>query len=446
MFKNIILFSVFLFCSVFLFSQTNPDNEKSEKTVKEIRTEKLLYGINSEILDLLKSLKDEKNSDFNEPLLQVLKETKNSKVKENIIDLYIDTEYFSADAEVFKIIEEKEYSAKNVVRKSIKYLSLSKPDKYKNDFLALLDSNDESYRSEAVKALSSTGDKQFTMKLIEHYENDESESVKLEILLNIGELKDPDSSEFLMKIIDDEYIDKTSRQYAIHSLGLIVDDEAFPLLMKTYEDPDPYIRSYALDAISKYKKNESEEILLQALKDDSWQIRKQAAVSASEYKNEKLVPLLIYKAVNDPAEPVRIESVKALSAIGSQQSLSFLREKASEKKAAVSLRKLALVEIIKNDLSGSYSVIEKILEDEWESPGSFMLDTACSALSETKSDKLTDLYSRMLDHPSLTVKLSGMKGIKLNKCSTLKEKVSKFTGEDVSSSVRNYAKSVVEEL
>ena len=72
-----------------------------------------------------------------------------------------------------------------------------------------------------------------------------------------------------MKIIDDEYIDKTSRQYAIHSLGLIGDDEAFPLLMKTYEDPDPYIRSYALDAISKYKKNESERFFFRALKDDS---------------------------------------------------------------------------------------------------------------------------------------------------------------------------------
>ncbi len=179
-----------------------------------------------------------------------------------------------------------------------------------------------------------------------------------------------------MDILDDDYIDKTSKQYACHSLGLIGDDKAYPALLKAYEDTDPFIRAYALDALSKFSKDDTEKILLQALKDDSWQIRKQAVLSTAEMKNSAFVPFLKYKAINDPAKPVRTESVKALAVIASSESLGFLREKASEKKAPLELRKLALIELINNDLSGSLSVIDKILQEEWESKTPVLLETA----------------------------------------------------------------------
>ncbi len=52
----------------------------------------------------------------------------------------------------------------------------------------------------------------------------------------------------------------------------------------------------------------------------------------------------------------------------------------------------------------------------------------------------------MLDHPTLTIKLSGLKGIKKNKCKSLKSKVEKFTEAKGSSSFKRYAQSVLEEL
>ena len=427
-------------------SENKSKDTKIEKTVKESREEKLLYGINSEILELLKILKEEKNPDFNSRLTEILKETKNRKISENIIDLFIDTEYFDADETVYKFIEEKEYTGRNVVVKSIKYLSKSGKEKYYSEFVNLLDSGDENFRTEAVIALSKSGSKEYTAKLMEQYENDESDKVRTEILLNIGELKDSSATDFLIDILEDDFADKTSRQFACYSLGLIGDEKAYPYLIKTYEDPDPYIRSYALDAVSKYKKDETEKILIQALKDDNWQIRKQAAVSASELKKNSFVPFLKYKAEFDPEKPVRTESIKALSAIASSESLEFLRNKASDKKASITLRKLSLIELINNDLKGSMHVIDSILEDEWEVKTPVLLETACSTMASKKSDSLAKYYERMLDHPSLTIKLAGMKGIKLNKCTSLKDKIMVFTEDGVSSSIKNYAKSVLEEL
>ncbi len=55
--------------------------------------------------------------------------TKNRKVSENIIDLFILTEDYSADETVYRFIEEKEYSGKNVVKKSIQYLSKTGKEK-----------------------------------------------------------------------------------------------------------------------------------------------------------------------------------------------------------------------------------------------------------------------------------------------------------------------------
>ena len=62
------------------------------------------------------------------------------------------TEDYSADETVFKFIEEKEYSGKNVVKKSIQYLSKTGKEKYNTAFKDLLDSADEAYRIEAVKS------------------------------------------------------------------------------------------------------------------------------------------------------------------------------------------------------------------------------------------------------------------------------------------------------
>ena len=442
-----VIFLLALLIPQTVFSQQSENNIETEKSLKMQREEKLLYGINSEILDLIESLTEEKNPDFNKRLTEILSETKNRKVAENILNLFIETEYYDADETVYRFIEEKEYNSKNVVSKSIVYLSRTGKGKYNNDFISLLDSSDEIFRIEAVKALSVSGSKDFTAKLIEQYDKDESDRVRTEILLNIGELKDSSSVDFLLDILNDDYIDKTSKQYACHSLGLIGDDKAYPFLLRTYEDTDPFIRSYALEAISKFNRDDTEKIMLQALKDDSWQIRKQAAVSAAGMKKESFVPYLEYKAVNDPAKPVRTESVKALAEIASPESLKFLREKVSDKKASVELRKLSLIELINNDISGSRTVIIGILEDEWESKTPVLLETACSTLANKKSDNLEDFYSRMLDHPSLTIKLSGLKGIKTNKCSSLKSKVETFTADNVSSSsFKNYAKAVLEGL
>ena len=151
-------------------------------------------------------------------------------------------------------------------------------------------------------------------------------------------------------------------------------------------------------------------------------------------------------AVNDPAKPVRTQTVKSLAAIGSSKSLGFLREKAADKKAPLELRKLALIELINNDLSGSLSTIDRILEEEWELKTPMLLELACGTLAETESNQLTKYYERMLDHPTLTIKLSGLKGIKRNKCTSLKSKVEKFTEAKGSSSFKRYAQTVLEEL
>ncbi len=446
----ILLFLLFPF-----FITAQQSNDKSldkkekktiEKSIKQQREDKLRYGINTAVLEVLKSLKEEKNSDFNKTLEEILKETKNRNVSENIIDLFILTEYFDADDTVYRFIDEKKYTGKNTFKKAVKYLSLTKKEKYHQDFQDLLKSTNESYRIAAVKALSSSGNKEFTELLIEQYENDDSERVKTEILLNIGELKDNSAVDFLIDIIEDEYIDKTSKQYACNSLGLIGDEKAYPYLMKVYEDPDPYIRSYALNALGKIKKSDNEKLLIQAFRDDSPKIREQAAISAADTKNSSFIPFLKYMAANDPARDVRRESVKSLSKIASADAISFLKEKVTDSKASIELRKLSAVQLINNNFSAGKSAIDKVLKSEWESKAPVLLELICGTLANTESSQMCEYYSRMLDHPSLTVKLSGLKGIRKNKCVSLKNKVKEFTEIKGSSSFKRFAQAVLEDL
>ena len=79
-----ILLLILLIYPFLLSAQDSNENDKEEKkiekSIKQQREEKLLYGINTEILELLDSLKEEKNPDFNMRLKDILKETKNRKI------------------------------------------------------------------------------------------------------------------------------------------------------------------------------------------------------------------------------------------------------------------------------------------------------------------------------------------------------------------------------
>jgi len=88
-----------------------------------------------------------------------------------------------------------------------------------------------------------------------------------------------------------------------------------------------------------------------------------------------------------------------------------------------------------------------LIEREWDKEKPIMLDYLCKQLSTTRDKSLSDLYRKMLSHPKLiNLHLYGLRGIRLNGLSGLKEDVEKLTDKKYARSVRQLAQSVLEQL
>jgi hypothetical protein len=91
-------------------------------------------------------------------------------------------------------------------------------------------------------------------------------------------------------------------------------------------------------------------------------------------------------------------------------------------------------------------VLEIVIEKEWEKVNSPLLEIVCSQLSKQKEAALADLFEKMVGHSAITIRIHGLRGIKHNRFSQLKELVESLTGEETISTIRKHALDVMEVL
>lgn len=414
--------------------------------IREIREKKLAYGLHDEVSDLIKNLTEDKDLSYSTEILALFETVKNNQVQLGIINLFKTTESDLLIEPAMKKIENRYYESKNVVVSAIKYIS--ELDKSKGDFfLPLLEDPENDIRLESVEAICLTGDKKYSPALMELYDIEDEEQIKLKVLLHIGNLKDLDTVEFLTDIAQDTDEKKTSRQYAINSLGLIGAPESFKDLSTLYQENDPMIRMYALSALSGYTDNESEQIIFQALKDENWRIRKEAVLAAGKRKSDIFTDMLIYRGTTDPVGEIKLRAFDSLSKIGSSKAFDYLREVAESKMINIKMRRHAFILCITNDMNNSVKMVDKILNEEWTAPSKTLLEYFCADISKIEHQSLVKYFERMLSSPSVVIRVSGLKGAKINKAVILRDKIKAISEDKMQAvSVRNNAVSALEEL
>lgn len=427
-----------------------PDVTTEEKdaiiNIREIREKKLAYGLHDEVADLIKNLTEDKDLSYSKEILTLFETVKNNQIQLGIINLFKTTESNLLIEPAMKKIENRYYENKNVVVSAIRYIS--ELDKSKGDFfLPLLEDPENDIRAESIKAICLTKDKKYSSALMDMYDIEDDNQIQLQVLLHIGNLKDLDTVGFLTDIAQDTEAEKTSRQYAINSLGLIGAPESFKDLSTLYQENDPLIRMYALSALSSYEDSESEQIIFQALKDENWRIRREAVVAAGKRKSDLFTDILIYRGNTDPVGEIKLKAFDSLSEIGGSKAFDYLREVAESKMINIKMRRHAFILCITKDMNNSVKMVDKILNEEWSAPSKTLLEYFCGDISRVEHSSLIKYFELMLSSPSVVVRVSGLKGAKLNKAVILRDKIKAISEDKMQAvSVRNNAVSALEEL
>jgi len=428
---------------------TKEAEEEEEISLEEQRKLTIKYGIDSQILELISQLENQKNEDYLPELEELFSTTSNTNIKASIVGLFDSLENDSIVDKAFEQLKAYDDLEADFVLVLIHYIDNYQTDSITDVLFEMLDDPRTEVASAALKAIGESEREQYAQKLLELYEDQLfRDALKAPLITALGDLGDSKAFDMLDRIVSDEDQSKSLRWRACLALGKIGGEKAFESVSQLLNDDDPILRSYAVSALGYFDQSGTVDILIDALRDGMWRVRVQAAEALGRRQADEALDILKYKAEYDPdIRNVRLTAVRAIGKLDNSEGYNFLRELYNSQKTPAGLRTAAIKILVEEDLKNSLDVINEVFEEEWGKDKSSILDYTCKMLSTKESSRLAPLYKKMLNHPShINLLYYGLRGVRLNKVGSLQAEVEDLTAKNVSRGVQSLAKKVLEEL
>ncbi|TFG60967.1 MAG: HEAT repeat domain-containing protein [Spirochaetales bacterium] len=438
-----LLAGIFLLVSMRAFPQEGAGKDVS---IRQERAAVLKFGIDTEVVEVLKKLLEEKDTTLKDDALRIFSGSVNTDVKEACLKYFTELELPDAEEQSLVLLENYDGTPEKLILAAIRYTEALKFEKGMDLLLPIIGEESVALTPSAIKALGGSRNPEHQDFLLAKLQDEDfNGSFRPEIILALGEMKSGKALDTLLEIAADTDRDATLRRYACDSLGKIGDGRALDTLIRVYQDPDPLTRLYALSAISRFGSERTRQMLIEALKDSFWRIRITAAEGLGKLNAAEAVEILSYKAEKDPEQKVKEAAVTALGSISSPESLQYLLSLVQDKEKPVVLRFTAAKVLVEKNLRGSLAALLVLLDQEWSKKDSKLLDSVCKELSGAKDPALHDLFARFLDHGSMTIQIYGVLGIQRNGFRDLTEVLEKKK-ETAQSTVGKYITAALETL
>ena len=433
-----------------LHAQETEDEKEEIRSISAERRELLLYGIDSQVIELVGKLIEEKNDILAGEVLATFKLTLNPKVKSKILEYFTEIDFAGARAEALEIIDTPEESSELVIG-AIRYLTEEPTAELAEHFLTLVNAENQEIARAAIKGIGLTENAESAEVLLGLLDDsDYPADLKSEIIIALGDLKNPVAVTRLLEILEDENEDVTWRRYACASLGKIADPTALPVIEKVLYDDDAMLRSYAVGSLNFFSDERVVDLLAAALKDSFWRVRVSAAKSLGALGNPEAVPILVFKAERDPEMNVRNEAVRALGEIANSEALEALREIYGSDHSPHVLRVTSAEILAEKDLAKSLDLFKSVIDKHWGKDTTRILEKTALILSRTESRtesaSLESFYARFIESGELVIMIYGIRGIAKNKLSSLSSTVEELSGEGNHRTIRKEALAALEQL
>ena len=430
---------------------------KEETEWKEV----LLYGIDTEVLQVLEQIRSSKDASLNNELVDVLKQTVSNDVKIAILGYFTDVNEEKGQQTAVDILTNYEDTNEKLIISVLRYLSMLESTESLPLFEELVTHPEIGVASAALRGLGrildSSGNSSRSLPpdysresvevfLLEKFKSrDLDEALRPEIILTLGKIGGELSVERLLEIVRDRQEEKLLRLYATDSLGKIADPKAIPALRELYLENDSLIRAYAASALAEFDTAEVMDILMQGLKDSSWRVRETSAKGLANPRSAEAMDILIYKARKDPVRNVRVEAIKALGEIGRKKSLDFLREMYEDEAQRLDIRIASFDVLVKKDLNATLPSVEKILEQELAKPAyqAKVLEHTGKSLDGIENSSLKKIFQRMLDAADPIVRIHGIRGIATNRFEDLKDRLQSISENESHGAVKREAQTAL---
>ncbi|MDR1933327.1 MAG: HEAT repeat domain-containing protein [Spirochaetales bacterium] len=422
-------------------------DEAAVRSLTEERRDIIKYGLETEIVELLAVLKTEKDGAFIPDFTTLLEAGPGAKTAQEIFAYF---GVLGSDAGVGpaeKYLDAYEDTPRDILAAVLRYLADEKTHSFPEKIYPLLSSSNPQIAGAAVRYLGKKAEPESSGKLLELFKNeDTSQSRRGEIILALGDMKDPGAVSFLASLLADEDEDITLRRFACDSLGKIGDEAALPAIRAALESTDNILRAYAVSSLGRFPGDQNAAVLVSALRDSFPRIRELAAERLGDMNYAEAVDILIYRARRDPDKKVRQAALRSLSKIDAGNAVGFLQEFMESDRNAIDLRTFVAEALTDEHPSAMKESASRIMAAEWAKDRSPMLDAVCKLLSQKEYSGFDNLYEKMLGHPSFIIQIYGIRGVQKNHLTSLKAEIQELSAEGRHPQLRKNALSALEEL
>jgi len=371
--KLFFLSSLFFFFSSFVSAQEEP------RTLEATRLATIQYGTETEIAALIQTLKAEGADYLDNEIISLVENTRNPRILSGAFSFFGDREKNGLDSRAVRAIEERENERNETVLAAIDYLGKVKAANAVPVLKKLIDDGERRFVNTAIRALGRiSGDADGAAYLIDFYQsNNPDDETRREVVAALGATGSAAAVEFLAGIVANSSERVTLRTAALDSLAKIGDQDGLNAVLDCVSADDPNLRAAAVTALGPFSGSAVDTAILDAFRDSYYRTRSAAAQASRQRKLAAAVPYLKFRAERDEVPAVREDAIRALGAIGNDESVKVLEDIFTERKNTDRMR-IAAGEMLMQNQSERY------------------LDKFILELDEAKQKNQTALYNGLL--------------------------------------------------
>ncbi len=384
--------------------------EAPEKTRDERRRDTIKYGTETEILELIKAVSGEKSDALDADLLAAAKSAKNPRIFQALLGYLASQKKAGAEDIAVGIMETWDQADRRTLEAAFSYAMQLKVAAAVPVLKEIVESDSADFLSQAIRTLGHCGGAGEADFLREYLERTEpADSVRLDIIYSLGELKAPSSVEFLAGLASDDERRAIERMYAIEALGKIGDPGGLDAIIGAFSSQDANVRLYAMTALKAFSGTAADERILEGFRDAFYKVRLVSADLSGERKLVSAVPFLIYRAERDEVPAVKDASIRALGKIASAEATAFLNKMFADKRTGDKARISIAAALLESDADGSIGTIIAAMDEAKKSKQKAELfNGLAKRLSSAVSPQLEDLARRFLASPDIVDKHYGL--------------------------------------
>ena len=420
------------------------------------RNDIIKYGTETEIANLIQTLRTEKTDSFDNELIALAQVSKNTKVLTGIFGFFGEREKGGLQERAVKVISQREDESTETVLSAMDYLGKMKSAEAVPVLMELLETEEKKFLNAGFRAIgsASSGDKKLADQtaefLVDFYnDRDPGNDNRSVVITAIGATGSSAGVEFLTEIATNPDERVPLRMAALGALSQIGDPKGLDAIVSCISAKDPNLRSSAVAALGPFSGSAAENAIFDAFRDSYYRTRIAAAQASRDRKLAAAVPFLKFRAERDEVPGVKDESIRALGAIANDEAITVLEGLFTERKNTDRVRILAADMLGKNSGGKYFSKIVVELDEAKKRNQTSLYNGFLKIVGETamESDKseIETVARRFLSTGGIMEKLYGLDMANNNKLTGLKEEIIALT-KDKNESLSRKAKRTAESL